>query len=419
VIIELLLLWLVVILCRNLFAPESVGLTSVLALFFILTTASYLVGEFESTVRANYGLTLRTQGAFGMAYVGYSLAHGLWSWCEPMTVRFWLALWVYLSLLAPLIGLGIRYLTRVPALLVTDINAAKVPLLRWWGFDCPEVVPIEDLAGWLAVNADGHGHIARYDFIVVDSSDPRTEHAVAGLSESYFIDFVGIPSFRWNNYLLGPHPRPVASYSLSGTTRRLKRVLDLVLAGVAILLLSPLYIGVSIAIKLTSPGPVFYRHKRLGRNMRPLGVLKFRTMFRDADRRLKSLLESDPALAREFAATFKLKNDPRVTPIGRFLRRYSIDELPQFFNILAGEMSFVGPRPIVEDEVKYYKDYSLLMFRVRPGATGLWQVSGRNDTSYESRVRLDTKYVQEWSLVEDLRIILRTPSAVLSRRGAY
>jgi lipopolysaccharide/colanic/teichoic acid biosynthesis glycosyltransferase len=153
--------------------------------------------------------------------------------------------------------------------------------------------------------------------------------------------------------------------------------------------------------------------------MRELLVLKFRTMFRDADKRLQALLDSDPGLAAEFAATFKLRKDPRVTRIGRFLRKTSIDEWPQFFNILTGDMSFVGPRPIVDDEVKYYKSHSLLMFRVRPGATGLWQVSGRNDTSYDTRVRLDTQYVQEWTFWDDLRIIARTVPAVLARRGAY
>jgi lipopolysaccharide/colanic/teichoic acid biosynthesis glycosyltransferase len=194
---------------------------------------------------------------------------------------------------------------------------------------------------------------------------------------------------------------------------------DLVVSAVAVVLLTPLFLVVSVLIKLTSPGPVFYRHRRLGRNMRELLVLKFRTMFRDADKRLQALLDSDPGLAAEFAATFKLRKDPRVTRIGRFLRKTSIDEWPQFFNILTGDMSFVGPRPIVDDEVKYYKSHSLLMFRVRPGATGLWQVSGRNDTSYDTRVRLDTQYVQEWTFWDDLRIIARTVPAVLARRGAY
>lgn len=419
VVLELLLLLLVVALARNLFAPESVGLTSVAVAFLILALTSYLVGEFESTVRANYGLTLRTQAAFGMAYAGYGLVHAVWPWCENLTAKFWLVLWLYLTAVAPLLGLVIRYLTRVPALLVTDIHLNKVPLLRWWGFECEEVITIEDLPNWLAANADAYGRIGRYDSVVVDIGDQRTEQVVVGLSANYFVDFFGVPSFRMTSYLLGPHPRPVASYNVTGTLRRVKRILDLVLSAIALLLLSPLLIAVSIAIKLDSDGPVFYRHRRLGRNMREFSVLKFRTMHRDADRRLQALLDSDPKLRAEFEATFKLKNDPRVTRVGRFLRKYSIDELPQFFNILAGEMSFVGPRPIVADEVKYYKDYSLLMFRVRPGATGLWQVSGRSDTSYENRVRLDTRYVQEWTLWDDIKIIAKTPAAVLKRRGAY
>jgi undecaprenyl-phosphate galactose phosphotransferase len=222
-----------------------------------------------------------------------------------------------------------------------------------------------------------------------------------------------------SNYLFGPHPRPVSSYSLSGVGRRLKRVVDLIVSALAIVVLSPLYIVTSIIIRLDSPGPVFYRHRRLGRNMRELRILKFRTMHRDADKRLKELLDSDPALKKEFEEKFKLTHDPRVTRVGRFLRKFSIDELPQFFNILAGQMSFVGPRPIVDDEVKYYKEHSLAMFRVPPGATGRWQVSGRNDTSYGERVDMDTRYVQEWTFWEDLRIILKTPRAVLSRRGSY
>jgi undecaprenyl-phosphate galactose phosphotransferase len=198
----------------------------------------------------------------------------------------------------------------------------------------------------------------------------------------------------------------------------LKRVVDLVVSGLAIVVLSPVFIITSIIIKLDSRGPVFYRHRRLGRNMRELRILKFRTMHKDADKMLKALLESDPALKLEFEEKFKLAHDPRITRVGGFLRKYSIDELPQFFNIVAGEMSFVGPRPIVDDEVKYYKEHSLLMFRVPPGATGQWQVSGRSDTSYQSRVQMDTQYVQEWTFWEDLKIILKTLPAVLSRKGA-
>ena len=419
VVMELLFLLLAITILRNTFVPDSASVTTVVALWIILVTASYVAGEFESTARANFGLTLRTQAAFGMTYAGYSILHGLWPWAEHVTVKFWLAVWVYLDFLAPVIGLCLRYVTRQPVLLVTDLHFTKTRLLRWWGFECMEVITLEDLPAWLKANSDDRGHVAKYDTIIVDSSNPKTEHIVAGLSSDYFVDFIGVPSFKMSTYLSGPHPRPISTYSLSGVGRRLKRVVDLVVSVLAIVILSPVYIVASIMIKLDSPGPVFYRHRRLGRNMCELSILKFRTMHRDADKRLKDLLESDPALKKEFEEKFKLTNDPRVTRVGRFLRKFSIDELPQFFNIVAGQMSFVGPRPIVDDEVKYYKEHSLVMFRVPPGATGRWQVSGRNDTSYDSRVAMDTSYVQEWTFWEDLKIILKTPAAVLSRRGSY
>jgi lipopolysaccharide/colanic/teichoic acid biosynthesis glycosyltransferase len=419
VVTELLFLLFVISLLRNVFVKDSVAVTTVVAVWIILVASSYVTGEFESTARANFGLTLRTQAAFGLAYAGYSILHGLWPWAEPVTVKFWLALWLYLTALAPVIGLCLRYLTRQPVLLVTDLHFTKTRKLRWWGFECMEVITLEDLPGWLKANSDDRGRVAKYDTIIVDSSNPKTDYLVAGLSGDYFVDFIGVPSFKMSSYLLGPHPRPIARYSLSGVGRRLKRVVDLVLSGLAIIILSPVYMVTSIIIKLDSPGPVFYRHRRLGRNMRELGILKFRTMHRDADKRLKDLLNSDPALKKEFEEKFKLRNDPRVTRVGRFLRKLSIDELPQFFNVVVGQMSFVGPRPIVDDEVKYYKQHSLVMFRVLPGATGRWQVSGRNDTSYDSRVQMDTTYVQEWTFWEDLKIILRTLPAVLSRKGSY
>jgi lipopolysaccharide/colanic/teichoic acid biosynthesis glycosyltransferase len=419
VVTELLFLLFVISLLRNVFVKDSVAVTTVVAVWIILVAASYVTGEFESTARANFGLTLRTQAAFGLAYAGYSILHGLWPWAEAVTVKFWLALWLYLTALAPVIGLCLRYLTRQPVLLVTDLHFTKTRKLRWWGFECMEVITLEDLPGWLKANSDDRGRVAKYDTIIVDSSNPKTDYVVAGLSGDYFVDFIGVPSFKMSSYLLGPHPRPIARYSLSGVGRRLKRVVDLVLSGLAIIILSPVYIVTSIIIRSDSPGPVFYRHRRLGRNMRELSILKFRTMHRDADKRLKDMLDSDPVLKKEFEEKFKLRNDPRVTRVGRFLRKFSIDELPQFFNVVAGQMSFVGPRPIVDDEVKYYKQHSLVMFRVLPGATGRWQVSGRNDTSYDSRVQMDTSYVQEWTFWEDLKIILKTLPAVLSRRGSY
>jgi len=417
--LELLLLFIVISLLRLFFVPFSIGVTTVVVVWFLLALASYLVGEFESTARANYGLTIRTQAAFALAYVAYSVAHSLWSWCEPLTVKFWLALWCYLNFIAPVIGVVLRWFVPQKVLFVTDFNSDKVGLLRWWGFQCRERILIEDLEPWMKENSDKAGRIDKVDLIVVDITDPKTEYLIVQVAPRYFSDFVGIPSFRISAYFLSPHPRPIGPFVPYSIGRRLKRIVDLTISLLALLLLALPMLAVAVLIKLTSPGPVFYKHRRLGRNMREFDLLKFRTMYKDAEQRLEEILKSDPKKREEFARTFKLKDDPRVTPLGRWLRKLSIDELPQLFNVLVGQMSLVGPRPIVEKEVEYYRDYSLLLFRVPPGLTGLWQVSGRTDTSYEERVKLDTRYVREWTLAGDLVIILKTIPVVLSRLGAY
>lgn len=419
ILLELLLLFLGIAVLRPLLSPASCALTPLFVLWTLLVTASYVVGEFETAVRLNFGLTLKTQAAFALAYVGYSGVHIVWSWCEYLTVHFWLGLWLYLNLVAPLLGFVIRRLVRQRALLVTNDQIDRVSLLRWWGFECVETVGVKGLAGLLRSRADQYGRLGQYDVIVVDIADYRNEYAVTDVASEYFTDFVGIPSFTLSAYMVGPHPRYIGPYAPHVAARRVKRVIDLVVTGIAVAMLSVLFLAVALLIKLDSRGPVFYRHRRLGRNMRDFYLLKFRTMHRDAEQRLQRILESNPELAREFAATFKLKNDPRITRVGKYLRRFSIDELPQFFNILANEMSLVGPRPIVEKEVEYYRGYSLLLFRVLPGMTGLWQVSGRSETSYQQRVELDTCYVKEWSLWGDLRILLKTAPAILARRGAY
>ncbi|MCX7732436.1 MAG: exopolysaccharide biosynthesis polyprenyl glycosylphosphotransferase [candidate division WOR-3 bacterium] len=417
--LELLFLLLIIAILRLIFSPNSTGATTVLMIWLLLTLASYLVGEFESATRINYGLTTRTQAAFALTFVTYGLVHQLWSWCEELTIAFWLAFWTYLTFIAPLVGILIRRMFPQQVLFVTDFNQDKRQLLRWWGFDCAETIPIDALSEWLHQNAEPVGRVSRLPLIVIDTTDLRTEQLVSTLAPCYFIDFIGVRSFRMSAYLLGPHPRLLGPFAHEGINRRLKRLIDIFISATALLVLSPLMLLVALLIKLTSPGPVFYRHRRLGRNMRPFGVLKFRTMFVDADRRLEEILRTDPEKRAEFEKTFKLKNDPRVTSIGRFLRRTSLDELPQLLNVLAGQMSLVGPRPIVEKEIQYYQDYSLLLFRVPPGLTGLWQVSGRTDTTYDERVRLDTRYVREWTIWGDLLIILRTVPAVLARKGAY
>ena len=197
-----------------------------------------------------------------------------------------------------------------------------------------------------------------------------------------------------------------------------KWILDKALAVVAFVCLSPFFVLIPILIKLTSRGPVFYRQTRLGKQGRPIRVWKFRSMYADADERLKKILASDPARKAEWEANFKLVNDPRVTPLGKFLRKTSIDEFPQLFNVFSGDMALVGPRPIVQDEVHYYGTSYDTFASVKPGITGLWQASGRSDTDYARRVALDVRYVLNWSPWMDIWILFRTVGAVLFMRGA-
>jgi len=197
-----------------------------------------------------------------------------------------------------------------------------------------------------------------------------------------------------------------------------KWLLDKSLAVLAFLLLSPFFVLIPAAIKLTSRGPVFYRQNRLGKNGRRIRVWKFRSMYANADERLKQILSDNPDKRDEWEKNFKLSDDPRVTPFGRFLRKTSLDELPQLFNVFTGEMALVGPRPIVEKEVERYGAAYSTFASVEPGITGLWQASGRSDTDYARRVALDTYYVLNWSPWLDLWIMKKTVGAVLSLRGA-
>ena len=202
------------------------------------------------------------------------------------------------------------------------------------------------------------------------------------------------------------------------TLRLEKWLLDKFLACLAFVLLLPFFVVVPILVKLTSRGPVFYRQTRLGQGGRRIRVWKFRSMYADADARLKRILAEDPARRAEWEANFKLAKDPRVTPLGRFLRKTSIDEFPQLFNVFAGDMALVGPRPIVEQEVAYYGAAYETFASVKPGITGLWQASGRSDTDYARRVALDVQYVLNWSPWMDVWILFRTVGAVLFMRGA-
>ena len=197
----------------------------------------------------------------------------------------------------------------------------------------------------------------------------------------------------------------------------LERCVDLILATSLLLILSPFMLATALLVLLSGPGPAFYRQPRLGLNGQRFDCLKFRTMQVDADRLLQGLLESSPALREVWMRDRKLRKDPRITPIGRFLRRYSLDELPQLFNVLRGEMSIVGPRPIAMDEAQFYAEAFSIYCSVKPGITGAWQVGGRNDVSYQRRVQLDCEYARTKSLRQDIRLLLRTVPVVLRGTG--
>jgi Undecaprenyl-phosphate galactose phosphotransferase WbaP len=239
------------------------------------------------------------------------------------------------------------------------------------------------------------------------------ESRVATLEDSYSyaeeIELVSLPRFQWATDL----PSEFFRY------RFVKRALDILL----VLLFMPLILlalgVVAVMVRVSSPGPVFYSHRRIRKNGMFFSMWKFRTMCVNSTEMLESYLAENPAARMEWNKTHKLRRDPRITPIGLFLRRYSLDELPQLWNVLTGQMSLIGPRPIVAAEVEKYGDSFGCYCRVKPGLTGLWQVSGRSSLTYDERVKLDCEYVSRWSLTRDAVILLKTFSSVVNQDGAY
>jgi exopolysaccharide production protein ExoY len=199
----------------------------------------------------------------------------------------------------------------------------------------------------------------------------------------------------------------------------IKYCVDGILAGIALMVLLPMILMVAAILLVTQGRPIFLSHRRIGKNGVLFSCLKFRTMVTNGEEVLAKHLDDHPAARAEWIATRKLRDDPRVTPFGKLLRKNSVDEVPQLLNVLRGEMSLVGPRPIVPSEAELYGAHFADYMKVRPGLTGLWQVSGRSDTSYDARVELDARYVAERSLWGDMMIMVRTIPAVLSSRGSY
>lgn len=244
-------------------------------------------------------------------------------------------------------------------------------------------------------------------------SDIQAETAVA--LDHGAAGFHSFEPRQWEEVPAQASPRtavPTSPYSAA------KRVLDVAGAIVLAIVFSPLIFAIIIMMR-RKDGPIIYKHRRIGRDGQAFECLKFRTMVPNADQVLRELLERDPAIKAEWVRDHKLRCDPRVTRIGRFLRRTSLDELPQLWNVMRGEMSLVGPRPVVREELLRYGRNVRAYLSAKPGITGLWQVKGRNDTDYRRRVVLDTYYVRNQNLLLDLYILLQTTRVVLGGSGAY
>ena len=230
-----------------------------------------------------------------------------------------------------------------------------------------------------------------------------------------------------HNRLKTPDGITVSSFSDTGSFGGAKNsaipvsklVFDKMFAAVALVLISPVLLLLSLALLIEGGGPVIFRHSRIGLGGTSFLCLKFRTMAQDSQQRLDQILAVDPIAREEWEESRKLFRDPRVSRLGNFLRKTSLDELPQFWNILMGDMSVVGPRPITREETHYYGENISVYASVRPGLTGAWQIGGRSETSYQERVDLDVNYVKNWTLLSDLRIVFKTVDAVILGRGAF
>lgn len=355
--------------------------------------------------------------------------------------RLWLGqAWLLTALLTPaarslaIAALDVRGLWRLPVLVVGGGQAAQnaaeaLRSERSLGYDIIGVRPLsvvesEVNGSWEALYAHHQAQLVVLALsdadlvgrgeLIADLARRRLPFAVApALQGLPVLGFDRIYFFSQDVMLLAARNNLAQPLS-----RALKFVFDLVAASALVVLLAPVFAAFALLI-MRDGGPVVYAHTRIGRGGRPFACFKFRTMAADAERRLQALLAADPAAAAEWRETRKLKNDPRVTPVGRFLRASSLDELLQLFNVLRGEMSLVGPRPVTGEELALYGRDASFYLETRPGMTGLWQVSGRNETPYDERVRLDVWYVKNWTLWHDVAILARTIPVVWRRVGAY
>ncbi|HLI50520.1 MAG TPA: undecaprenyl-phosphate glucose phosphotransferase [Thermomicrobiaceae bacterium] len=296
------------------------------------------------------------------------------------------------------------------------------PMADDWGIATEHRVERPDYLGSLD---DVETIVAKQQIDQVIIALPQTEHdAVLGIIEKcreIEVAFTLVPDLFelaldqvMINEVAGLPLIEIKEARIRGWNYGVKRAMDMLISTLILLICSPIMLAIAIAIKLDSPGPVLFHHERVGKNGERFTLYKFRSMCQDAERQKEALQQ-----AANTTLLFKMRNDPRVTRVGRFLRRTSLDELPQFFNILNGDMSFVGPRPQVPSEVAAYSDWHYQRLLVTPGLTGLWQVNGRSDLSFDEMVKLDLYYAEHWSPWLDIKLTLRTIPAVIRRRGAY
>ena len=245
-------------------------------------------------------------------------------------------------------------------------------------------------------------------------SPRQLEQAENPLQADLIVDLIGENPTLELDFRTSLTPQ-AALFVAPGWKLRVKRLVDLVGASVAIVLLSPVLLAAAAVVKLTSPGPVFFKQIRTGEGGREFHFYKFRSMHSDAESEREAILGLDET----DGPIFKIKDDPRMTPAGRFLRRTSIDELPQLWHVLLGDMSLVGPRPPIPTEVDEYSDWEVQRLLVKPGITCIWQVSGRSELDFRTWVEMDIQYIEQWSLWYDIKLLARTVPAVLSGRGAY
>ncbi|WP_245650267.1 sugar transferase [Millisia brevis] len=423
----------------------AMGWLALLAIF--RTRSPRVIGTGVEEYRRIVSATFKLFGAVAILALGLQLdlARGYFAIALPLgLVLLLVGRWVWRVRLARIRSTGGGYRTSVLVIGSRDSSAALVKSFQ----DCPSagyaVVGVchpgapGGIGGRLQVDdttVPVYGNetdvlkaieFSGADTVAVTATEHLGHRGLRNLVwdlESKQIDLVVAPGVV---DVAGPrlHMRPVAGLPLihvekpqyNGANRFAKRGFDIAFSAAALLFIAPVFLFIAAAIKTTSSGPVFFRQERIGLDGKPFQMIKFRTMVDGADRMLAGLLDSNES---DGGVLFKMKDDPRITSVGKYLRKFSLDELPQFLNVLKRDMSVVGPRPPLRREVEQYDGEVARRMLVKPGITGLWQVSGRSDLSWDESVRLDLSYVENWSLVGDVLIILKTVRAVGVGSGAY